>query len=175
MIEAINELERRILADPKVQMGLRWGEPRSGHPEGRVENHVEFLLESIDRLEESTVTKDKLRILAILHDTFKFEVDITKSQVGENHHGMKARLFAENYIQDQEILKILELHDRYHSLWRKSEKKGRFLEIEFKELVTQIRDMELYLKFMQLDSSTPGKAPKSSKWFEAKLKEYRYI
>jgi hypothetical protein len=42
--------------------------------------------------------KLKLRIIAIIHDTFKYKVDRSKPKEGENHHGMLARRFAEKFI-----------------------------------------------------------------------------
>ncbi len=41
------ELERELLADPRLQAGLDWGAARFGHPEGRVRAHVAAMLAAI--------------------------------------------------------------------------------------------------------------------------------
>jgi hypothetical protein len=50
MLDAITpetELERALLADPRLRAGLDWGAPRPGHPEGRVADHVAAILAAI--------------------------------------------------------------------------------------------------------------------------------
>ena len=42
------ELERAVAEDPELRVGLAWGKPRSGHPEGSVGAHVADLLEEIE-------------------------------------------------------------------------------------------------------------------------------
>ena len=44
------DLERRILTMPEILQGLMWGEPRYGHPEGKVVFHVREIYFNIDNL-----------------------------------------------------------------------------------------------------------------------------
>ena len=63
-IEPEDEVERKILSEPRWQAGTRWGEPRPGHPEGTVGVHVVEVLENLDRLGLDPRTRRKLRLVA---------------------------------------------------------------------------------------------------------------
>jgi hypothetical protein len=66
-----NELERQLLDDPRLRAGLDWGEPRFGHPEGRVADHVAAMLAAIPSWDP---LRSDLRLLALVHDSFKADV-----------------------------------------------------------------------------------------------------
>src|SRR6267154_2807282 len=104
--EPETELERRLAGDPEMLRGLAWGEPRAGHPEGPVGTHVSHLLEALERSGESGERRELLR-------------------VGENHHAMRARRFAEKLIDDERVLATIQLHDRPYALWRKMHRRGK--------------------------------------------------
>lgn len=176
MINPRNELEKTILKDLEIQQGLKYGEPRDGHPEGSVENHVIEILERFDTFNDPPEVTDKLRFAAIVHDSFQFKVDQRKPKIGENNHGMLARKFAERYISDKILLDIIELHDAYYYLWIKFEKKGIFSEEEFRKLADRIKDgLVLYLKFMFIDGTTGDKKIEPRIWFHDKLIELGYL
>ena len=175
MIEARTELERLLLSQPDVQQGLRWGKSRRGHPEGIVGLHVQQILDRIDQLNEPNEVKEQLRLMAILHDTFKYKVDISKPRTGENNHAVIARHFAERFIQDGVLLDMIEFHDKYYSIWLTLTKKGFFREREFHAMARRLRNLPLFLKFVWLDGSVEGKSPEPHRWFDAKLKEYSYL
>src|ERR1035437_5746130 len=109
IIKPETDLEKKIIRDPEFIEGANWGKARKGHPEGKVIFHIGYVLANIDKISADD-TRRKLRLIAIVHDTFKYKVDITKLRVGENHHGTIAKHFAEKYITDDEMLKIIELH-----------------------------------------------------------------
>lgn len=48
LIKPETELERELLHTPEFQVGMCWGEPRFGHPEGKVGLHVREVLDNID-------------------------------------------------------------------------------------------------------------------------------
>src|SRR6267154_5623205 len=98
--EPETELERRLAGDPEMLRGLAWGEPRAGHPEGPVGTHVAHLLEALDRSGESGERRELLRFVVLVHDSFKAQVRERLPRVGENHHAMRARRFAEKFIDD---------------------------------------------------------------------------
>ena len=68
-----NKEEADLLAIPEVQEGLRWGLPRYGHPEGEVFKHVREVFDNIDRVNLSSDDRSFLRMIALIHDTFKYK------------------------------------------------------------------------------------------------------
>jgi len=176
MIDPRNELEKTILEDPEIQQGLKYGEPRDGHPEGAVENHVIEILERVDLRDDPPYETAKLRFIAIVHDSFQFKVDRHKSKTGENNHGMLARRFAEKFTSDKILLDTIELHDAYYYMWIEFVKKGIFSEEKFRELADRIKDgLRLYLKFMFIDGTTGDKKIEPRIWFHDKLVEFGYL
>lgn len=167
--EPENELERRVTEDPDLLAGLAWGEPRAGHPEGAVGAHVADLLATLDRLGVEGDERSVLRFIAIVHDAFKYRVRQRLPRVGENHHAMRARRFAERFVDDERTLAVIELHDRPYALWRKMMRKGRLDEGGFRRMLRRIPDPALFLRFIELDGSTEGKRPEPIEWFRAEL------
>jgi hypothetical protein len=165
-----NELEARLTADPALLRGLAWGEPRHGHPEGSVANHVADLLDTVDAWSETGRRREELRFLALVHDSLKFAVVSWRLKTGENHHGMRARRFAEGWTTDERLLATLELHDRPYALWRRERRTGRRTpERALDRLAGRIPDTGLFLRFVELDGSTAGKNPAPIAWIRREL------
>jgi hypothetical protein len=163
------ELERAVSADPQLREGLAWGKPRRGHPEGSVGHHVADLLQTIERWGETGMRREELRFLALVHDTLKNKVQNWRPKTGENHHAMRARRFAERYVDDERLLATIEQHDRPYSLWRKMRRSGGVDEHAFTEMLDRIPDLELFVRFVELDGSSEGKNPEPIRWFKAEL------
>jgi hypothetical protein len=163
------ELERAVSADPKLRKGLEWGEPRGGHPEGEVGAHVADLLETIERWGETGRRREELRFLALVHDSLKYRVQNWRPRSGENHHATRARRFAEGYTDDERLLATIEHHDRPYNLWRKMRRRGRLDEHAFDEMLGQIPDLDLFLRFVELDGSTEGKNHEPIRWLKSEL------
>jgi hypothetical protein len=164
-----NDVERALLADPELRTGLAWGSPRTGHPEGSVGAHVSDLLETIDRWGETGQRRRELRFLAIVHDGLKFRVKNWLPKTGDNHHAMRARRFAERYTADERLLATIEHHDRPYALWRKRERTGRLDEDQFEGMLAGIPDVDLFVRFVELDGSTEGKNPAPIAWLTDEL------
>ena len=163
------ELERALLADPVLREGLAWGEPRRGHPEGAVGAHVADLLETIERWGETGKRREELRFLAIVHDSLKYKVQNWRPRTGENHHAARARRFAESYTADERLLATIEQHDRPYNLWRKARRKGRRDDHSFDAMLDRIPDVDLFLRFVELDGSTEGKTHEPIRWLKDEL------
>jgi hypothetical protein len=163
------DLERALSDDPVLQQGLAWGEPRRGHPEGSVGAHVADLLETIERWGEAGRRRQELRLLALVHDSLKNCVQNWRPKTGENHHAMRARRFAEAYLDDERLLATIELHDRPYSLWRKMRRRGHLDEHAFSEMLERIPDLDLFLRFVELDGSTEGKNHEPIRCLKAEL------
>ena len=99
-----NDLEKRIAADPEWLEGVAWGKPRPGHPEGTAKAHIATVLDNIERFYGDNAAREKLRLIALVHDTFKYQVDTDRARTGENHHAMRARRFAEKYVDYHSVL-----------------------------------------------------------------------
>ena len=109
------DLERRILTMPEILQGLMWGEPRYGHPEGKVVFHVREIYFNIDNLTPAPTSEDriKLRTIALLHDTFKFREDRSTPRDYTKYHAVLARQFAEANIPEiTEQVLIYRIYDQ---------------------------------------------------------------
>ncbi|MFL5844168.1 MAG: HD domain-containing protein [Solirubrobacteraceae bacterium] len=165
------DLERRVAAEPDLLEGLAWGEPRASHPEGEVGTHVSHLLETLDKSGETGERRELLRFMALVHDSFKYQVRERLPRRGENHHAMRARRFAERFTDDARVLATIELHDRPYALWRKMQRKGKLDERGFRAMMKRIDDPELFLRFIELDGSTEGKRAAPIEWFRTELEK----
>lgn len=167
--EPETDLERRITAEPELLDGLAWGKPRAGHPEGAVGTHVSDLLRALDDSDESGERRELLRFMALVHDSFKYQVRERLPRVGENHHAMRARRFAERFTDDERVLSAIEFHDRPYALWRRLQRRGKLDERGFSRMVRRVTDPELFVRFVELDGSTEGKRPEPIAWIREEL------
>lgn len=167
LIKQETELEKRITSDSKFVTGANWGKSRNGHPEGKVIFHIAEVLENVDKYCTDT-NREKLRLIAIIHDTFKNLVDVTKPKSGENHHAMIARRFTEKYISDKEILDIIELHDEAYNAYSMGVRRNNWdgAKRRAKSLKTRLgKSLDLYLTFYKCDNETGDKENKDYDWF----------
>jgi hypothetical protein len=131
--------------------------------------HVADLLETIDRWGETGERRAELRFLALVHDTMKYRVREWLPKVGENHHALRARRFAERYTSDERLLATIEQHDRPYALWRRMRRRGRVDEQGLDRMLESIPDLDLFVRFVELDGSTEGKRPEPIEWLKAEL------
>lgn len=164
-----SELERHILEDSRWKAGAAWGAPRSGHPEGAVVRHIIHVLRNIDRIEKPGEGRDQLRLIALVHDTFKYRVDRSRPRTGANDHARLARAFAEEYITDPQVLLVVETHDDAYRAWRAGQRgdeaKARTCAEALIQLLTDNRALPLYLAFYEADNEVPGKTSEHRHWF----------
>ena len=170
---AENDLERRITQDPELLEGLAWGKPRKAHPEGSIAAHVADLLARLDALGISGEERALLRFITLVHDSFKNRVQEWRPRVGENHHAMRARRFAERYTDDERLLTPIELHDRPYGIWRKHRRTGWLDRRRLEDMLERIPDYDLFMRFVELDGSTEGKRPEPIEWFRGELQRWR--
>jgi len=164
-------LESALVRDPQLLDGLAWGKPRKAHPEGRIGNHVADLLREIDAAGETGERRALLRVVALLHDSFKGEVTKWLPRSGENHHAMRARRFAERFTDDERLLATIELHDRPYSIWRKMRRRRRLDGDALEEMLDRLPDHELFLRFVEVDGASEAKDPEPIRWFRGELEQ----
>jgi hypothetical protein len=173
LLQPETDLERRLIAQPAMLEGLQWGEPRYGHPEGKVVYHVVDVFNNIKRLSPTLNPEDyrKMRLIALLHDAFKY---IESKQIPRDwtqHHGILARKFAENFMDDKAVLDIIELHDEAYYCWRLA-----ILDDEIDQAAARFQWLlkrcgycfQLYYAFFRCDTATGDKTQAPVKWFEKK-------
>ena len=167
------EREARICADAQWKKGAVWGKPRAGHSEGVVMYHIAEVLANVDRLALAHEERRNLRLIALIHDAFKYRGDPSKLRIGVNHHAVIARKFAERYLDDLALLEIIELHDEAYNSWRVGASKGRWKEAEERasRLVARLSSsLPLYMRFYRADNATGSKDNDSLIWFEQFLR-----
>ena len=167
------DFERYLALLPEVRKGLCWGEPRYGHPEGQVLYHVPDILDNINRLLPplSKKEREQLRLIALLHDAFKYIEDKGSPRDWSRHHSMLARQFSEAFISDETILDILELHDEAYYCWRLEAllHQPQKSAARFAKLLERIGYcLQLYYIFFKCDTQTGDKTQAPVKWFEKK-------
>lgn len=181
---------RALIADPRYQKNIEWGEPRSGHPEGTVSAHIAELEANLELLfvplwrgellksrasltqSEAQLTESdywKLKLLIHSHDTFKAE---SKSGVAISHpasHASLARAFLAEYCDDADLLEMVQFHDEPFALWRQVQTKGACDTERMTALLNRISDWGLFLAFLIIDGCTEGKSRESLVWFFKEL------
>jgi hypothetical protein len=166
--ELETQLERLIAAQPRWQRGVEFGRPRAGHPEGAVKHHIAAVLANIDRLFADHPFRAQLRLIALIHDTFKSEVETDEPKTGDNHHALRARRFAEPFISDAQVLDVIELHDHAHNAWQRGSQFFDWKTAESRALALIAKlgnTLDLYLRFYQCDNETAGKDQTCFHWF----------
>ncbi len=163
------DLERKLLEEPAFFRGLFWGVPRYGHPEGEIYKHIREVLANIDRLRLSAEERTQLRMIAYVHDTFKYKEDKTFPRDWSRHHGVYARRFLEHFVDDPLLLNIVELHDEAYYAWRTKYLFHRLDEGEarLQRMLGSVGDQrQLFYLFFKCDTLTGDKNPAPLKWFE---------
>lgn len=169
LLQPETSLERHLLTLPEFVKGLYWGVPRYGHPEGEVYKHVREVLDNINDLSLSTYTRTQLRLVAFVHDTFKYAEDKTLPRDWSKHHGSIARRFMEDFIEDKILLNIIELHDEAYYCWRALQLHNQLQvgELRLQRLFEAVGDeIQLYYLFFKCDTRTGDKNQAPLKWFE---------
>ncbi|MEQ8702598.1 MAG: hypothetical protein RIC19_01700 [Phaeodactylibacter sp.] len=169
LISPEHETEAALLQDQAFQEGLLWGVPRFGHPEGKIYKHILEVLDNIDRLKVSAPLRRKLRLIALVHDTFKYREVRATPRDWSKHHGMLARQYMERFTSNQAILDVIELHDEAFYAWRcifmyQLPGEGQ---VRLERLLARLGDnLQLFYLFFKCDTETGDKVQAPLRWFE---------
>jgi hypothetical protein len=126
-----------------------------------VGHHVADILAGIT---EVGPQREDLRFLALVHDAFKYRVDPEGGYSRDNDHAVLARRFAERFTTDERLLTTLELHDEPYWIWRTHPDDGG---TALGALLARLPDVELFMRFVELDASTEGKDPGLLRWLRS--------
>lgn len=169
-IQPETDLEAFLLRQPEVREGLAWGTPRFGHPEGAVGNHVREVLANVDRLPDLGPTdRHDLRLVTILHDTFKYAEDKSEPRDWTRHHGILAREFAGRFVRKRRVLELIEWHDEAYYCWRLDALYGRrsLSRQRLDALLDRFAgEVDFYYRFFVCDTRTGDKNLAPITWFE---------
>ena len=160
-----------VTRDERYQRNIEWGEPRSGHPEGKVSAHIAELERNAasfrDRLSESEFWK--LRVLIHVHDTFKCEAREGARIMDPQSHASLARQFLAGFTSEPGLLAIVQFHDEPYALWRQVQHRSQYDHARFDALLATIHDWDLFLAFLIVDGCTGGKKREPLHWFFAEV------
>src|SRR5215831_16436240 len=155
-----------VIADPRYQANLDWGEPRPGHPEGTVRAHIAEIEPNLEALRTKLTEEEywKLKLLVHTHDSFKAEAQPGVPITDPQSHASLARAFLATHCDDADLLAMVQLHDEPFALYRQVEGKGKYNQERFDALLKAIRDWNLFLAFNIIDGCTPGKSREPLYW-----------
>ena len=137
--------------------------------------HIREVLENID--EEQFMLDEyraKLRLITLIHDTFKYQVDYNQPKTGNNHHGYKARVFAEKMLPTAayaDVLTVIQHHDDAYNIWNRANRGGKWsdalakIDHFIKFLEEKMEDISLYSDFFYCDNKTGDKSMDPYNWF----------
>lgn len=167
---------QQIINDARYLKNIEYGEPRPGHPEGKVKYHIAEMEENLETLRMRGISDEqywKLKFLIHVHDTFKADAIPNSAILNPNSHASLARKFASEFTDDSDLLNMVQYHDVNYSLWKQLKTTGSYDAERFSGLLEIIVDWDLFLLFLILDGSTKGKDPEKIRWFVNKVKKYK--
>jgi len=170
------QLVEQVKSSPRYRKNIEYGSPRLGHPEGLVKHHIAELEANLEKLKPRLRDEDeywKLEFLIHVHDTFKAEaLPDRPTVVDPRGHASLARQFASELIDDHDLLNMIQYHDENYALWRQFESMGQYDQQRMLKLIDLIQDWDLFLTFMIIDGSSPGKDIEKLHWFIAEFRKY---
>lgn len=162
--------------DSRYQRNIEYGEPRSGHPEGKIKYHIAELEENLERLVSRGITEEQywnLKFLIHVHDTFKADAIGDVPIRSPNSHASLARKFASEFIDNEDLLNMIQFHDVNYSLWKQFVATGFYDIQRFHDLLATIQDWDLFLMFLIIDGSTQGKERSKLIWFIQEIVKHK--
>ena len=169
------KIVEQIMADPRYQRNIEYGEPRLGHPEGKVRFHIADLESNLEELAQrgiSPIEYWKLKFLIHVHDTFKAEAEQDVPHLHPRSHATLAREYASQYTEDPDVLNMIQFHDQNYFMWLDYLHKGTYDVEWFQRLIDTIQDWDLFLMFTIIDGRTRGKDLTKLAWFINEVKKH---
>jgi hypothetical protein len=174
----MKDLIEKIKADPRYQKNIEFGEPRSGHPEGKIRHHLIDLEENLERLRERGISDEdywKLKFMIHVHDSFKAEAEEGTPAEHPRNHAMLAREYASQYTNDTDLLNMILYHDENFKLWREYKKNGTYDQKRLLFLLDTIKNWDLFLIFLIIDGCIKGKEYSKLTWFMDEVRKYKIV
>ncbi len=162
-----SELEKTIISSEIFLEAASFGNVRKGHEEAQVGTHIKQIHDYIDK-QYWELQREELRLLGLLHDLGKYKVKLSQNGhvIGKGHSELSVEI-ARGFISNEEILRIIGIHDKYFQFYIASQI-GKFKPEKFIRTYTQT-DLNLLTKFNYADSNNREKD--SVVWYEDKCQE----
>ena len=171
----MQEVVTRVVSDPRYLKNIEYGEPRSGHPEGKVKFHIAELEANLEKLAPRISEEQywKLKFLIHVHDTFKADAVPDSRIENPQSHASLARKFAAEFTEEADLLAMIQFHDLNFALWKQFAATGSYDLKRFSRLLDTIIDWDLFLMFLILDGCAQGKDPEKLRWFIAEVRKHK--
>lgn len=172
----MKDIIEKIKADPRYQRNIEYGEPRSGHPEGKVKFHIADLEANLELLRDRGIEEEdywKLKFMIHIHDSFKAEAEKYSPTLHPRNHATLAKEYACQYTNDTNLLNMIQFHDENYKLWKQYSQTGCYDEEDFQNMLAAITNWDLFLIFTIIDGCTKGKDYSKLGWFINEVKKYR--
>ena len=114
-----------------------------------------------------------MKFLIHVHDTFKADALANSPIQDPQSHASLAKAFASEFIDDEDLLNMLQFHDVNYSLWQQWKRTGSYDVERLTRLVKTIRDWDLFMMFLIVDGSTEGKESSKLIGFIQEAAKYR--
>lgn len=172
-VQPETELEQKIVMDESWREGASWSLSHWAHPEGRIIYHIQEVLTNINKLALSELSRERLRLVAIIHDSFKYLEIRSIPRVISKHHAILAYKFAKRYISDELVLNMILFHDHPFYAWQAFQYENIEISeqlIKRLESAFQIPDqMQDFYNFFICDTYTGHKTPEPLYWFMSRM------
>lgn len=165
-----------IKADPRYLKNIEYGQPRPGHPEGKIKFHIEDLEANLETLRVKGISQQnywKLKFLIHIHDSFKAEAEKSTPILGARNHATLAKEFAKRFTKDTDLLNMIQFHDENYKLWQGYLQTGLLDDKRFQNLLTTIEDWDLFLMFIIIDGCVKGKDYSKLTWFINEVRRHK--
>ncbi len=172
----MKQILERLTSDTRYKKNIEYGEPRPGHPEGKVKFHIADLETNLEALKprlRSQAAYWKLKFLIHVHDTFKAEAGPDVPILHPRSHASLARAFAAEFTDDTDLLNMIQFHDENYALWKQFAGQGNYNRERFDTLLKTIRDWDSFLAFLIIDGCSAGKDPAKLIWFIREVRQHK--
>jgi hypothetical protein len=172
----MKEIIDTIKADPRYQKNIEFGQPRDGHPEGKVKFHIADLEANLEILAERNISDSdywKLKFIIQVHDSFKAEAQTETPTLHPQNHASLAREYASQFTGDTGLLNIIQFHDENYALWQEYSQTGSYDKGSFQRLLDIIENWDLFLMFIIIDGCVEGKDLAKLSWFIDEVRKYK--
>lgn len=172
LLQPETALEMALLNTAEFNEGLHWGIPRKGHPEGMVLLHVAEVLDNLQAMSLSSKDRERLRLVAICHDTFKYKEELLAHERHQQHHGILAADYIAQFVVDEVVLDLTRWHDEAYYAWRMTlMNMHEDAAYRFAQLHERLQPhWSLYEAFFQADTLTGDKNPEPLRWVAEQTK-----
>jgi hypothetical protein len=172
----MQNIVQKLLADERHQKGLEYGEPRSGHPEGKLKFHIADLEANLELLCKRGVSDEeywKLKFLIQIHDLCKAEAQSGVPTLHPLNHATLAKELAREFTDDPDMLNMIQYHDENYQLWKEYLQTKSYSRERLQTLLGTIKDWDLFLMFIIIDGCTKGKDYEKLGWFINEVRKYK--